>query len=88
VSTYLSVVDETFTACGLRPPSDHLDAFLFCRAVSLCAHRHRDDDVWRHRRGILDAAVRAHAMRGDMPVRLRLRQPQPGQPRPSPRSTR
>ena len=66
VATYLSVVDQAFTAGEFRPASRHLDAFLLCRAIALCAHRHRDDAIWRLRQGVLDAALDAIATGGDV----------------------
>ena len=66
VATYLAVVDGTFTAGGLMRVSEHLDEFLLFRAISLCAHRHRDDAVWRFRRGVLDTAVDAFERRCDV----------------------
>lgn len=65
---YLLRMDEIFAVVSDRP-SDHLDALLLCRAISLCAHRHRDPHLWRARRRILREALESYQRGDDLAAR-------------------
>jgi hypothetical protein len=69
---YLQRMDRILAA-GAERPSDHLDALLLCRAISLCAHRHRDPDLWRARRRVLREALESYQRGDDLAARWGLR---------------
>ena len=57
MAAYLAMLDDEFSAGGLPPPSMFLDAFLMCRAISLCAVRPRDSERWRSRQSCLETVM-------------------------------
>jgi len=64
VDAYLAMVDEVFEASSRVPPSTLLDEFLLCRAIALCATKHRRPDLWAARQRALRTVVAA-VERGD-----------------------
>ena len=65
IDSYLSLVDDTFSSAGWGRPLRWLDELLVCRAISLCARRHPNDEVWAARGGMLRQVLRSfHAHTG------------------------
>ncbi|MET9022732.1 aminoglycoside phosphotransferase family protein [Actinopolymorpha sp. NPDC004070] len=58
------LVDDIFSGAGLARPSEHIEEFLLCRSIALCAKRHPDDELWAARQHVL-RFVLATAGRGD-----------------------
>jgi hypothetical protein len=54
---YLQRMEAITATAGCSVGPDDLDALLLCRAISLCAHRHRDPDIWRARSRTLRKAL-------------------------------
>ena len=46
---YLELLDEEFRRASVPPPSTNFDAFLICRAISMCAVVHRERAIWERR---------------------------------------
>jgi hypothetical protein len=53
VHDYLAALDVEFRDAPGPPPSMLVDAYLVCRAISRCAHRHPDPSVRRARGDVL-----------------------------------
>jgi Phosphotransferase enzyme family len=54
---YLRGLDGIYGAVGSGHVSDHLDALLLCRVISLASRRHRAPDVWAVRSQLLRSTL-------------------------------
>jgi hypothetical protein len=68
VREYLDRLDDEFLRASAPPPSSYLDAYLMCRAISMCSHVHRDEAVWNGRRHMLTRLLPFFLDAGRLPL--------------------